>query len=302
MNRPLQHLLLVGDNPFHGISHLSQERARGRGADIIIPVNKAADVVSTSIANGANGFSFSVSSHTLSILRALRKKGIIDQIKLYAMVPYSFEYVRIATQTGTPSLVKKLAKQIVLSGDTRTIFQGVLAIPSLSLEGIVKTYLSYEISRIKAATGRNADLTSITLNEVIVDMGLALGLKWLFTTLIDYCYKMGMTPGVNTRNFPYLIGKFKEWNIDVKKLLIVTPFNKAGFQMNPSKEECEKALSTLPDCNVLAISVLAAGYLRPPEALNYLIGLKNIKGILVGVSSEQQAQTTFSLFKDLSKF
>ena len=50
-----QKLILVGDNPFHGISHLSQERARNRGENIIFPAEKAADIVMTSIRSGANG-------------------------------------------------------------------------------------------------------------------------------------------------------------------------------------------------------------------------------------------------------
>ena len=78
--------------------------------------------------------------------------------------------------------------------------------------------------------------------------------------------------------------------------LIVTPFNKAGFQMNPSKEECEKTLRTASP-NVLAISVLAAGYYKPTEAVDYLASLNNLKGIIAGVSNEQQASETFNLFE-----
>ena len=103
-------LLLVGDNPFHGISHLSQEQARSRGGNIVFPVDKAAEVVLVSLKNGADGFSFSVSDHTLSIVRTIRERGSISQVHLYAMVPYAFEYVRIAAQTGTPGLVKRLGK------------------------------------------------------------------------------------------------------------------------------------------------------------------------------------------------
>ena len=124
MNDETRKLLIVGDNPFQGISHLSQERARTRSEAVISPADQSADIILAAHKNGADGFSFSVGEATLSILQTLREREKIDQIKLYAMVPYAFEYVRIATQTGTPGLVKRFAKQVTLSGETRAVSEG----------------------------------------------------------------------------------------------------------------------------------------------------------------------------------
>ena len=298
MNDEIHKLLLVGDNPFQGISHLSQEQARTRGEADVSPADRAANIVMGSIKNGANGFSFSVSDLTLSILRSLRERKSLDAISLYAMVPYAFEYVRVATQTGTPGLVKRFAKQVVLTGNLRAILEGLWSAARQDPEGFVNVYLSYELSRIKSAAGKQAKLTSVLLNEVIVDMALALNFDWLFKSLIDFLSQRGITPGFNTRNFPYLVSKFNEWEINIEEALIVTPFNKVGFQMNPSREKCEEALKNLAKPNLLAISVLAAGYLKPSEAADYITGLENLKGIIVGVSNEQQASATFALFKE----
>lgn len=298
MNDEMRKLLIVGDNPFQGISHLSQERARSRGGVVVSTADQAADVVLASLKNGADGFSFSVSENTLSILRTLRKRKSIDQINLYPMVPYAFEYVRIATQTGTPGLVKRFAKQVALSGDIRAVLEGIWSVIRVNREGFMNTYLAYELSRIKSSAGRHANIVSVLLNEVIGDMGLALDLDWLFRSFISYLSSRGITPGFNTRNFPYLVRKFNEWDINLDETLIVTPFNKAGFQMNPSKEDCEKTLLNLSSPNVLAISVLAAGYYKPSMVVDYLAGLNNLKGVILGVSSEQQALETFKLFRE----
>ncbi len=289
-------LLLVGDNPFHGISHLSQERARARMSKSDSVTDKA-DIVTTAIKNGADGFSFSVSEVTLSILKKLRERGEIEDLKLYAIVPYAFEYVRIAAQTGTPGLAKKFAKQIAFSGDLGAVFGGMGALLTMSPEALIKTYLAYELSRIRSAVGKKAVLSSVVLHEVITDMGLALNFDRLFKSYIFYSLKKGITPGFNTRNFPYLIKKFTEWNIKLDEILVETQFNKVGFQMNPSREECERTLSSVNTPTVLAISVLAAGYLKPAEALDYIAGLKNLKGAVLGVSTEKQATELFSLFK-----
>ena len=299
MNNDTRKLLIVGDNPFQGISHLSQERARTRGETVISPAEKAADVILVALKNGADGFSFSVGDVTLSILQTLRERKKIDQLKLYAMVPYAFEYVRIATQLGTPGLVKRFAKQVTLSGNVKALLEGFWSIARINPEGLMNTYLAYELSRIKSSAGRKSKINSVLLNEVIADMGLALNFDWLFKSFIAYLSKRKITPGFNTRNFPYLVQKFKEWDIDLNQTLIVTPFNKAGFQMNPSKEECEKTLMTLTKPNVLAISVLAAGYFKPSQTVNYLSDLNNLKGLIAGVSTKNQAQETFQTYKKM---
>lgn len=290
-----QKLLLVGDNPFHGISHLSQERARCRTGTADSVAEKA-DVVLTAIKNGANGFMFSVSEVTLSILKNIRDQNEMGSIKLYAIVPYPFEYVRIATQIGTPGLAKRLVKQVLTSGDVCVILSGIRALATVDINRLLKTYLAYEISRIQSSAGKKADLTSILLSEIVTDMGLALNFEWLFKSYISYLSKKGIIPGFNSRNLPFIVKRFEEWDINLDEIVLATPFNKAGFQMNPSREECERTLANLRTPIVLAISVLAAGYFRPSEAVDYIASLRNLKGVVAGASKKQQAGELFKLF------
>jgi len=291
-------LLLVGDNPFHGISHLSQERSKARasgcqGADL------AADLVCLALDNGANGFMFSVSETTLAILKKIREKGEISRLRLCAIVPYAYEYVRLATQTGgLVGLAKKFGKQLVTSRNLSAIATGVKGVFGMDPEALLRTYLSYEISRIKSAAGRDAKIESVLLHEVITDMALALNLDWLFKTYCKFLLKRNVTAGFNTCNFPSLATKLREWGVDVEQVLIATPFNKVGFQMNPSRGECERTLTCLKAPAVIAISVLAAGHLKLPEAVDYVAGLPNIKGVAVGLSKEEHARQTFKIIKD----
>jgi len=295
MSNDRRRILLVGDNPFQGISHLSQERARLRG-NAINQIEYAAKLVMTSVDNGADGFMFSVSDKTLSIIKRLREKGLIERLRLYALVPYAYEYVRLAAQLGgIPRLAKKLAKQIIFSGNVRAIetgFKGVIRTDPIAL---VKAYLFYEISRIKSSAGEKANLECMLLHEIITDMALALNLDWLFKSYEDLMLELGIKPGFETRNFAYLVNKLREWGIDFGEIIIATPFNKLGFQMNPSRTECEEALASLPEPNVIAMSILGAGYLKLPEAIDYIWSLSKLKGVVVGVSKEQHARETFKL-------
>lgn len=291
-------VLLVGDNPFHGISHLSQERGRARGNMLTCSEN-AANLVMTSLENGASGFMFSVSETTLSILRVIRESEESEPLGLYAIVPYAYEYVRLANQVGgILGVAKKIAKEITVSGNMRAVAMGLKGVVRVDPISLMKAYLTYEISRIKSSAGKKANLRSVLLHQAITDMALALRLDWLFKSYVDFMLKLGITPGFNTGNFAYLVNKFREWNIDLGNITIAAPFNKVGFQMNPSRRECKKALESVPEPTVIAISILAAGYLSPPEAIDYIATLPNIKGVAVGVSKENHARETFRLLEE----
>jgi hypothetical protein len=135
------------------------------------------------------------------------------------------------------------------------------------------------------------------LHEIITEMALALNLDWLIKSYIKFMLKLRIKPGFETRNFAYFVKKFKDWNIDFRDIAVATAFNKVGFQMNPSKLECEKALEEVAGANVIAMSILAAGYLKPLEAIEYICSLPNLSGVVVGVSKEHHARETFRLLK-----
>lgn len=293
--------LLVGDNPFHNISHLSQERTRLRERAIVLP-ERAADLIHFAVENGANGFMFSVSETTLAILKVLRERREIERIGLYAIVPYAYEYVKLSTQVGgIPGLAKKVAKQIVYSGNLKAMSTGLIGFIMTDPVRLLKTYLSYEISRIRSFAGKKARIESVLLHEVVTDLALATDMDWLFKAHVDYALKIGLTPGFNTCNFVRLLSKLEDLETSPGNVTIASPFNKVGFQMSPSKRECEQALKSLSAPTLIPISILAAGYLRPLEAIEYIATLPNIKGVVAGVSKNAQASETFRLMREKLK-
>ncbi|MEM2920778.1 MAG: hypothetical protein QXF26_00500, partial [Candidatus Bathyarchaeia archaeon] len=107
-------LLLVGDNAFQGVSHLSQERARSRDRRTTTP-RYAAEIIVNSVNSGADGFMFSVSETTLLILRQLYEWGRVDRLKLIGIVPYAYDYVSLATQLGLPRAYRMLLVKFLSS-------------------------------------------------------------------------------------------------------------------------------------------------------------------------------------------
>lgn len=292
--------LLVGDNAFHGISHLSQQRARERLTnENPTDVEYAAKLVKVSLQNGATGFMFSVSETTLSILKAL---GQDEKPDLYAIVPYAYEFVRLSTRVGGVSgLVNKVSREIIFSRNIFSVAPNLFGLIQANPSAFLKTYLIYELSRIKSAVNKNSTLKSVLLHEVITDMALAFNLDWFFKSYVGFFAKSKIKPGFETRNFPYLVTKFREWGIDFSKIVITASFNKIGFQMNPSKTDCEKALEFSSEAEIIAMSILAAGYLKPSESFHYIANLPHINRVVVGISKEKQVVETFQLLNQSFK-
>ena len=293
-----ERLFLVGDNPFLSISHLSQRKTRERLEDPTNPVF-AASLLHLALKNGANGFTFSMCDSNLSILKHLELDGLPNGLGLYPVVPYAFEYVQKATQRGGISgLVKKLGWDMLKSGNLESLSYGVLTTITANPVSLMKAYLGYELSRLDSYINEKVRLESVFLHQLVTDLALALNMDWLLKDYAAFLLKKKITPGFNTGNFAYLVKKFDEWEIDLSKVLILAPFNNVGFQMAPSIEVCEGALRTLPTPIVIAMSVLAAGFVKPKDAASYISGLPNIKGVAIGVSKLSHAQDTFGFFNE----
>jgi len=290
-------ILLVGDNPFHGISHLSQERAISRGKNLTDPKN-ASRLVNTALDNGADGFMFSVSNTTLSILKLACQDGQQSDIKLYAIVPYVFEFVRMAvTEGGFTGLAKKLGTDVVISANISAIYNGAQGVVANNPSSLLKAYLLYEESRIRRAAGKKGELSALFLHEVVTDMAISLNMEWLIRTHINHLLTRGVKPGLHTHNLPILVKTLKRWKIDIDKLAITTQFNSLGFGMTPSREAYEAAMREIPNAEVIAFGIMGSGYLKLADAFEYIDHLTQLSGLVIGVSSEKQARESFSYIK-----
>jgi len=70
--------------------------------------------------------------------------------------------------------------------------------------------------------------------------------------------------------------------------------------MNPSREKCENALSKYHG-EIIAMSILAGGFLQVKDAYQYLSKLQEINNVVIGVSSIEHAKKTFEIFLEKNK-
>ncbi len=284
----------MGDNPFHGISHLSQARARGRDPRLADPCF-CADLVASGIDSGANGFMFSISWKTLSILKCLRKRISGNKIYLTPITPYAYEYVRKATVTGTVGLVKEMVFEVLKTLNLRAAINAVKAVYSKDLVYGLKMLIDYDLGRIRRFSGLKP--LTLMLHEIIVDTLIPYGLTEPVVEALYYIRRRNVIPGIETRNLPRIFSVLKEYPDIFKDTIFSTAFNKIGFQMAPNKESYEEIILENPG-RVIAFSILASGYLKPAEALEYISKYKNsLLGVAVGVSKRRHV----AIFSDLKR-
>jgi hypothetical protein len=293
-------LLLVGDNAFQGVNHLSQDKARERVDNMADP-DYCAGLILTSLENGANGFMFSINVNILSILKAIKRRNITHPINLHVIVPSAVDYIRVSGQKGMEGLAKSFATQLITSGNAKAFIACIKGLAKKDLNSLLKGLLYVELAQVKKSLGKCAQIDSIILHELLTDMALSLDLKWFFKSYLSIVHSFKTRPGFETRNFCLLIRKLDEWGFDAKEPFIVAPFNSLGFQMTPSKKECENALNGLHSNNLIAINILASGYLTPNQAIAYINSLPGVAGVAVGVSKEKHAHETFKVLMPLKK-
>lgn len=106
---------------------------------------------------------------------------------------------------------------------------------------------------------------------------------------------LGFIPGVAThspdRTLPNLLGTGLDFSV------VLLPFNAAGFLMG-NKETVFKVVGESGK-SFIAMKPLAAGRLKPREALEYLFSYECIDAVAVGVATVQEVKETFSIAKKI---
>ena len=291
--------LLIGDNSFIGVSHLSQDRARARTEQL--NTTRMASIVERAAECGASGFTFSTHPTNLEILRALHDSDKISvPFDLYPVLPYAQGYVRLANEKGMRGLFEEVLSRMPLSDKAAAIFKGGLSALKLDFTGLMQAYIDMELGTYLKVKPRTANLRSVLLHEVATDLCLGLGSVNLLEAFANHVREgHHVRPGFITYNLSRFVELLRDSELNMEDIDIMTPFNSIGYQMSPSRSACEACLSPLPKSNVIAMSIMAGGYLNLDQAYEYLNTLPKLSGIAVGVSSEEHATQTFEKLRKL---
>jgi hypothetical protein len=276
------------------VSHLSQERARDRTDKLNI--ESIVEVICSALSCGATGYTFSTHPTNVEVLKALGASDKVPrQFDLYPVVPYAEGYVRLANEKGMTGLVNEILSRLSLQDRAKLLVEGGFSALRLDPAGMLKTYLDAELKGYLSTKPKNATLQSVLLHEVLTDLCLGFQETHLLNLFAQHVREnFHVKPGFVTYNLARFVDLFEEAGLSLMDVVIMTPFNSLGYQMSPSRDSCEASLSSLREANVIAMSIMAGGYLKLEEAIEYVLNLPNLSGVAVGVSSKEHAQTTFT--------
>jgi hypothetical protein len=287
---------LLGDNPFIGVDHLSQEKARQ--TQMQMNLNKIKTVIDTSLDNGAQGITFSTSPLMYQVLKELKSQGYDRNFGVYPLIPDAYGYVRTAAEKGVLGLMTSITDKLSWSGKTKILVGGGFSLLTFDPKKLLLTFVDSEVDGFLNACPTNAKLKTVLLHEILVDSMLSFNLTDLVTAFVDHVNDhYGVRAGFATKNFSKFILFLQTAGVKLDDVVVMSSFNNAGFYMNPSKMLCEEALDNLDgNIKVIAMNTLSAGYTQINEAINYLKYHPKIDCFAIGTSTPEHAKATFSLF------
>ena len=287
--------LLLGSNPIVGADHYSSERARERA--IQFNAARSLKVIEAAAHSGAQGFTFSPDSETLSLLANMDSIELPAGFGLYPLLPSLGRYWPMLVSGGPGALISEMLKDVGWATKVKATVRGGASLARGDLSGLLKSYLDIEVARIRRVVPKGLPIRGVFLGEFFTDLALSVS----GTSLLDqFCGAVRdgfhMIPGLQTLNFARLARAINNSPRVCESAAIMAPFNPIGFQMNPTRSECESSLAHMSGHPVAAISVLAAGRLAIDEAVMYLSKLPSIQSVVVGTSSPSHARESFQAF------
>jgi len=280
--------VLLGDNQFFAVNHASDEKARAQSihfkedAAIIRVLDQAIEL-------GINTFMCTTHDRIANICDHIRSNpSKYKDFKIYPCMPYAHKYANAVTELGILGTIK----QYVPGNIFGTFAKGGLAFVSKDFIKLMELLIDAEMKMFK---GVNTPV--IFIQNVIVDMILGLKMYDVLKAYDTYIRKKyNAEPGYITMNMPLLLDTLN--SLGIENPIICSSINKIGFRMSGGIEIYEKYLNE-KQFRPIAMQVMAAGAIRPKEAIEYLSKFPKIDSVLFGASSKGHIQETKKLIEDL---
>ena len=276
--------ILFGDNQFFAVNHLSDEKSRQQAirfkedSAIIRVLDDARDA-------GINTFMCTTHDRISNICDHIRSNP--DRYKdfnIFPCMPYAHKYANAVTELGIVGTIK----QYVPGNIFTTFAKGGVAYLSKDFKKLMEIFIDAELKMF-----RGINTPVIFIQNVIVDMILGLKMFEVFRHFDSYIRKKySAVPGYITMNMPLLLDSLNQSGIE--NPVICSSINKIGFRMSGGKEIYEKYLRE-KTFRPIAMQVLAAGALRPKEAISYISQFSKIESVLFGASTRSHIKETKDL-------
>ena len=283
--------IILGDNQFFGINHMSQEKAAA-AAERFATTDKIIRVIDDAYDVGVRGFMFTTHARVAEICDHVRKNpDRYKDIRFYPGLPYAHKYADAVAENG----IFGALKDMILGNSAG----GLLSIAGNVTKGLLfqnpfdmmKALVDMELKMFN-----KLDVRVVFLQNIVTDLLLGYRIKEPFVEFAKYVKsRYGAEPGFVTQNLPTLVGFLEECGIE--NPVVCSGINKIGYLMNPDQKSYEKCIAE-KKIRAFAMSILASGAVPPRDAVKYLKdSVPNLHSVVFGASSKNHIADTISLIK-----
>jgi hypothetical protein len=279
--------VLFGDNQFFAVNHLSDEKSRAQSIRFKDD-SSIIKVLDQAISLGINTFMCTTHDRIANICDHIRENpDNYKDFRIYPCMPYAHKYANAVTELGIVGTIK----QYVPGNIFGTFAKGGLAYLNKDFIKLMELLIDAEMKMFHGIS-----TPVIFIQNVLVDMILGLKMYEVFAAYHSYIKKKyNAEPGYITMNMPALLDVLN--SVGIENPVICSSINKIGFRMSGGKDIYEKYLNE-KQFRPIAMQVLAAGALRPKEAIEYLENFPKIESVLFGASSKGHIQETKELIEE----
>jgi hypothetical protein len=278
--------VIFGDNQFFAVNHLSDEKSRAQSIKFKDD-SSIIKVLGQVNSMGIKTFMCTTHDRIANICEYIRNNPEeYKNFKIYPCMPYAHKYANAVTELGILGTVK----QYVPGNIFGTFAKGGFAFLSKDFIKLMEILIDAEMKMFKGI-----DTPVIFIQNVLVDLILGLKMYKVFADYDSYIRrKYNAEPGYITMNLPLLLDALN--SVGIRNPIISTSINKIGFRMSGGKHIYEKYLRE-KEFRPIAMQVLAAGALRPKEAIEYLGRFPKIESVLFGASTPAHIKETKELIE-----
>jgi hypothetical protein len=282
--------LILGDNQFFGVNHMSEEKARAqamrfRDLDAVI------DVLDIALDEGISTFMCTTHDRIAQVADHMRADPErYAEYKFFPGMPYAHKYADAVTESGMLGAVRRFLPE---EGMVNALIRGGSSVARKDVEGLIALLVDAEMTMFRGLT-----TPVIWLQNVVVDLLLGLGFTEAFSIFARHVRsRCGAEPGFITMNLPMLLYALDAAGIE--NPIVCSNINKIGFRMSGGLEGYQRVLESRR-FRAVAMSVFASGAIPAREAIQWISEQPNIESIVFGASTRAHIRSTRELVEEFS--
>jgi hypothetical protein len=282
--------VLLGDNQFFGINHMSEEKARTQAMQFR-DLAAIIEVLDAAYAEGIRTLMCTTHERIAEVCDHIRaNRARYPDYKFYPCMPYAHKYANAATEHGVIGAIRSfLPKENALGA----LLSGGISVARKDIERLAALLIDAEMKMFAGL-----DTPVILLQNVATDFLLGLGFDDAFRIFAAYVRdRYRAEPGFITMNAPRLLARLEK--LGLENPVICTNINQLGFRMCGGMPAYED-LMTRGNCRLIAMSVFASGALSAQQALEYVCRFPRVTSIVFGASSRSHIAQTRHLIEQLT--